>query len=81
MDDSEIWSEIVEAVREEIGDPTLSIKSDQTAADVPGWDSVTHVRIMLNVEIRTGAQLEIKNTYRAKTIGDLVPIFKKAIPV
>jgi len=75
----EIWDAIVASVREEIGDPTLDVRREMTASDISGWDSVTHVRIVLNVEDRIGASLDISKTYRAKTIGDLIPVFKQAM--
>ena len=79
MRDDDIWQAIVAAVREEIGDSLQAVTPDMTAGDIPGWDSITHVRIVMNAEIACGATLDISKTYRARTIGDLVPILRAAM--
>ena len=79
MRDEDIWQAIVAAVREEIGDSLQAVTPDMTAGDIPGWDSITHVRIVMNAEIACGATLDIGKTYRARTIGDLVPILRAAM--
>lgn len=80
MTDSEIFAAIVEAVREETEQPDLDLRPEMTASDVEGWDSLAHVRIILNIEVRTGAAIEISDTYRAATVGDLIAIVKKSRP-
>ena len=42
------------AIAEETGVAADSITAETTAADVEGWDSLAHVRIMLNIEARAG---------------------------
>lgn len=77
MSDEDIMRAIVAAVHEEI-DPSLPVRPDMTASDVPGWDSLAHVRIMFNVETRLDRAINIDDTYRTVTIGDLIPIFREA---
>ena len=74
-----VWQAMVEAVREETGDPNVMIKPGMTADDIPGWDSLAHVRIVMNLEARTGAEIEISDTYKAATVDDLCTIVLKAI--
>jgi len=80
MTDCEIWAAIVAAVREETGDLAFELAPDMTAIDVPGWDSLAHVRILLNIETRTGVALDIDQTYRTTCVGDLIRIAKAAAP-
>lgn len=79
MTDDELFDAIVDAVREETEQHELVLRRNMTADQVEGWDSLAHVRIMLNIEVRTGAPIEISDTYRAATIGDLIPILRKAL--
>jgi acyl carrier protein len=74
MDFAEIWQATQEAVREETGDSAIVLKPGMTASDIPGWDSLAHVRIVMNVEARTGAEIEISDTYKAATVDDLCKI-------
>jgi acyl carrier protein len=74
MTPQDIWSDLVEAIREEIGDSGLHVEPSMTANDIPGWDSLAHVRIVINVEDRTAGVIEISETYKAATVGELAAI-------
>ena len=78
MDQDDVWRELVAAIREEIGDPGVAVTPSMTANDIPGWDSLAHVRIVMNVEDRTDGVIEISDTYKAATVGDLRDIVLKA---
>jgi acyl carrier protein len=74
MTTEEIWDELVAAIREEIGDPSVEVMPAMTASDIPGWDSLAHVRIVINVEDRTNGIIDIHDTYKAATVGELADI-------
>ena len=77
MDRDSVWQAMIAAVREEIGDPAAVVEPAMTANDIPGWDSLAHVRIVMNMEARTGAVIEMSDTYKAATVGDLCDIVLK----
>jgi acyl carrier protein len=62
------------AIAEETGISGETITRDTTAADVEGWDSLAHVRIMLNIEARAGQSVDIDASYGASTVGELIDI-------
>lgn len=62
------------AIAEETGAAADSITAETTAADVEGWDSLAHVRIMLNIEARAGQAVDIDASYAAASVGELVNI-------
>lgn len=64
------------AIREETGQDSIEIAPGMTANDIPGWDSLAHVRILMNVEERVGKPISIKDTYAAADIGQLLAILK-----
>ena len=78
MNDKDILAAIVAMTRQETGNLSLAITSDMMASDSPGWDSLAHVRILLGVGAMLGISIDIEKTYRAATIGDLVPIIKRS---
>ena len=77
MDREGVWKAMVVAVREETGTPDAVVEPAMTANDIPGWDSLAHVRIVMNMEARTGAVIEMSDTYKAATVGDLCGIVLK----
>ncbi len=79
MDRETAWEAMVAAVREEIENPTASVEPNMTAIDIPGWDSLAHVRIVMNMEARTGAVVEMSDTYKAATVGELCDIVIKSL--
>ncbi|WP_417512854.1 acyl carrier protein [Minwuia sp.] len=74
MDANEWMQHVVAAVAEETETPASEISADSTAADVPGWDSLAHVRIMLNIEARAGQPVDIDASYTVATVGELVAL-------
>ena len=80
MDRDSVWQAMIAAVREETGNPEAVVEPAMTANDIPGWDSLAHVRIVMNMEARTGAVIEMSDTYKAATVGDLCDIVMKNLP-
>ena len=74
MDYDVIWTAIVEAVKTETDNPNLALRPDMTANDIPGWDSLAHVRILLNLDTRLGVEIDIKSTNNAATLADLAKV-------
>lgn len=62
------------AIADETGSPVPELSPENTAEDVPGWDSLAHVRIIMNLEARLGVQIDMDRTYRAETIGSLMAL-------
>jgi len=79
MTDAEILEAIQRAVRSETDDLTVVVTAATTAADVAGWDSLAHGRIMLTLEVELGVRIDIEKTYSATRVGELIPILRSAI--
>ena len=67
---------VTEIFRDVFGDDTLEIRPDMTAADVEGWDSLTHVRLLLTIERKFGIRLTASEAARLKTVGDLLDLIQ-----
>lgn len=70
---------IQQAVRSETGDTAVTLTAETTAADVAGWDSLAHGRIMLTLEVELGVRIDIEKTYSATNVGELVSILREAL--
>ena len=53
-----------------VGD--LSLSAEMTANDITGWDSLTHVRLILEVEKHYGIKFAVAELTRFENVGELV---------
>ena len=79
MTHADIVATIADAVREETDEEDAEIGPETTADQVPGWDSLAHVRIVLNVCVRLGTKIDISDTYTAANVGELATVIGKTL--
>lgn len=73
MERSAILNMVVMSIHEETGSEVM-ITEQTTSSDVPGWDSLAHVRIVLSLGIKLDQEIPIDETYKAANVGELVDI-------
>jgi len=78
MTDEEILAVVFAMIGQETGMPASEMTAEMTASDVPGWDSLAHIRILLEIGARLGVSIDVEKTYGAATVGDLVPIARES---
>lgn len=49
-----------------------TVTRDTAAMDVPGWDSVTHVYVLLAIEQAFGVRIPDDRVFSMDNVGDLV---------
>lgn len=67
-----ILDELVPVFRWVFNDSTLIIKPETTANDVDGWDSLSHINLMIAIENRFNIQFTEKEISTFKNINELV---------
>jgi acyl carrier protein len=65
-------ADVTELLREVFDNPALAVSAETSAKDVPGWDSMKQVMILLAVEEKFDIQLTTREMDRLKNVGDLV---------
>lgn len=73
MNRAAVFGLVVDAIREETSSD-VEITEATTGSDVPGWDSLAHVRIVLSIGIKLDAEVPIDETYKAANVGALTDI-------
>lgn len=58
--------------RDVFDDDSLVISPETTAADVPGWDSVAQVKLLLTVESEFGVRLATAEVQAIRSVGDML---------
>lgn len=71
MTHTEILHIISTVVAEEVGAEGLELQRETTAADVAGWDSLAHVRIIVSLEQMLGVRFRIGELASARNVGEL----------
>ena len=55
----------------------FTIEDSTTASMVPGWDSLSHVRIIAAIEAEYGVRFKTVEVLRMRKVGDLQTILEK----
>jgi len=74
QDRSAVLARIRDIIRVELRQPDLAIEESTTAADVTGWDSLTHVQIIIATEKAFGIRLKSFEVAQLEDVGSLVNI-------
>jgi acyl carrier protein len=66
-----ISNELRDVILKTLNLDSFPLEDDTLASTVPGWDSLTHVRILLAVEDAFGIRIKGLEAIRLKNVGDL----------
>jgi acyl carrier protein len=76
MDESDIYTRLTEIFEEVFDDDSITATPALSAKDVDGWDSLTHIRLMLTVERAFKVKFSTSEIGKMETVGDLVRLIK-----
>ncbi len=62
---------LTEVFRKVFDDPNITLAPETTANDVEGWDSLSHVNLIMAVENRFNIRFNHKEVVGFKNVGDL----------
>jgi len=69
-----------EVFRQVFDDDTIEIKTEMTAGDVDGWDSLSHINLIIAVEAAFNIRFSQRELLSFKNVGDLVRCIDNKIP-
>ena len=78
MTRQEIYEKLTE-VFTDVFDEEITLTDDTTAADVDGWDSLTHITLISEVEDAFGIRIAMKDVLGLKNVGELADIIEKSV--
>jgi acyl carrier protein len=71
--------ELTEVFRNVFEDPSLSITSKTTARDIPSWDSLMHIQLVVAIEKKFGVSFSAGEIERLQTVGDMLKLLEVKI--
>jgi acyl carrier protein len=76
-DEQAIYQSLSDIFRETFRRADLQLRPDLSAKDVEGWNSITHVLIIVGVEQRFGIQLSTREIDCLQCVGDLARVIRE----
>lgn len=73
MTREEVYSRLKE-VFSDVFDKDVELSDSTTAADVPGWDSLTHITLIGTVEDEFDIKFPMKDVVHMKNVGEMVSL-------
>jgi acyl carrier protein len=71
VDASEIYPTLTDIFRDVFDQDDITLSPETIAADVDGWDSLAHVRLMVSVECAFKVRFSAADMANLKNVGEL----------
>jgi acyl carrier protein len=72
MEKAQILTDLTEVFRDVLDNPELNLALESTASDVEGWDSLTHIQLIVSIEKHYKIRFTSKEIQSWKNIDELV---------
>ena len=79
MDTKTILERLIPIFRDVFDDDSLVLSADLTADDVQGWDSMAHIRLVLQVEREFSIKFSAGEVGKLKNVGELVELIERKV--
>jgi acyl carrier protein len=67
----EVQKQLQDVFRNVFGDDKLVLSDRTTAADIPGWDSLQQIKIILGCEKKLGIRLRARDINALENVGEM----------
>ena len=79
MSERVVWDGVVSVIRETLDDTTVEITRATSAKDIPGWDSLANVEVVVALEMAFDVQLSTGQIASLKNVGELADAIEARI--
>ncbi len=80
MTDEQILAELTQVFRRVFYDDTIVLTPQTTAADIPDWDSMANITVVVEVEQQFGVKFKVAEIESLHDVGALAALVKARIP-
>ena len=77
MDRDEILKQLALIFEEVLKQPGLKIDYNMSADDIDGWDSLSNMTIISEIEKKWNVHFKLRDIVRMKNIGDMIDVIIK----
>ena len=79
MDEQQIFSRLTEVFQDVFDEDDIQVTRELSARDVDGWDSLTHIRLIVTVEKAFKVKFSTSEIGKLQNVGELVDLIKARI--
>jgi len=79
MENSEIKSEVKNALNIVLGHDNFEMVDELTAKDVDGWDSLSHMMIITKIEEQFDIKFKLRDLNKLKNMGSLINVIQSKL--
>jgi acyl carrier protein len=76
MNKAGVYTRLTE-IFEDVFDDEIKVTPELSAKDVDGWDSLTHIRLILTVEKKFKIKFSTSEIGKLENVGDLVALINE----
>ena len=69
---ADILAEVTDIVRSVLRDPSIELTIETTADDLPAWDSMNHIAVVVEAECRFDIQFDTREIDALVSVGEIV---------
>jgi len=71
-----VYNKLTEIFREVFDNPGINLAPETTADDIEEWDSLTHINLILMVELRFNIEFSQKELMGFRNVGQMAACIK-----
>jgi acyl carrier protein len=79
MDESQIYARLNQIFEDVFDDDSIEVTPDLSAKDVDGWDSLSHIRLILTVEKAFKVKFSTSEIGKLENVSDLVSLIESRV--
>ncbi len=76
MDEEQIYARLEGVFQDVFDEDSIKVTPELSAKDVDGWDSLSHIRLILTVEKAFKVKFSTSEIGRLEKVGDLVALIR-----
>lgn len=74
-----IRDELTTSFRRIFDSETIVLRDQMTAADVPGWDSLAHITLIMDIEEAFDLRFTVDDIADLKNVGEMIEMLQRKL--
>jgi acyl carrier protein len=77
--DDDVWTRLVGLIQENFDAADVPVTADTVAADIDGWDSISHTYLILAIESHFAIALPEREVHDLADVGELYRLVRRLL--